>query len=46
MDRVLAAPADESVRRSVRDEVRVLCETFPLYDLEALGLAEEIAEGA
>jgi glycine hydroxymethyltransferase len=46
MDRVLASPTDESVRRAVRDEVRVLCETFPLYDLEALGLAEEVAEGA
>jgi len=39
MDRVLTDPASEPTRASVRSEVRALCEAFPLYDLEELGLA-------
>jgi glycine hydroxymethyltransferase len=32
IDRVLQSPDDESVRSSVREEVKALCNRFPLYD--------------
>jgi glycine hydroxymethyltransferase len=32
IDRVLQAPEDEDVRRTVEQEVRALCDEFPLYD--------------
>ncbi len=32
IDRVLQSPDDESVRSRVREEVRTLCNRFPLYD--------------
>ncbi len=32
IDRVLSKPADEAVQQQVRDEVRALCQRFPLYD--------------
>ena len=32
MDRILSAPDDEAVQHAVREEVRSLCEAFPLYD--------------
>ncbi len=41
IDRVLTDPGNESVQQAVRSDVRALCETFPLYDLDEMGLAEE-----
>ena len=35
IDRVLAEPDSEAVQRRVRQDVRALCERFPLYDLAA-----------
>jgi len=32
IDRVLQAPEDEEVRHTVEQEVRALCDEFPLYD--------------
>jgi len=32
IDRVLTAPSDESVRTQVKNEIRSLCEAYPLYD--------------
>ncbi len=32
IDRVLSAPADESLQHKVKNEIHVLCETYPLYD--------------
>jgi len=32
IDRVLQSPDDASVRSAVREEVRTLCNRFPLYD--------------
>ncbi len=32
VDRVLSRPADDGIAESVRDEVRTLCDEFPLYD--------------
>jgi glycine hydroxymethyltransferase len=43
MDRVLSEPGSESTQHAVRSEVRSLCDAFPLYDLDALGLGEEVA---
>ena len=38
VDRVLMDPEGEATRDAVRREVRALCEAFPLYRLEQLGM--------
>lgn len=32
IDRILQKPEDEAVRKHVRNEVKALCDRFPLYD--------------
>jgi glycine hydroxymethyltransferase len=39
IQRVLAAPADEALQRRVRQEVRELCDAFPLYEDLARAIA-------
>jgi glycine hydroxymethyltransferase len=46
MDRVLSDPGSEALHNAVRSDVRSLCEAFPLYDLDQLGLSEEVAVSA
>ncbi len=36
IDQVLTAPKDEEVKKKVRNEVYALCESFPIYEQEAV----------